>query len=313
MQEEEVLKENDKVAKRGILGFLIGLAVIIPGISGSTLAIMFKLYDKLLYAIANIFKKFKYCFLFLLPIVIGAVVGVLVGLVTVQKLLEIIPFAIVLLFAGLMLGALPSLYDEIDDKRITKSRVGLFISGLLIPILISVASIISKNNGFGVSLNVDFLTVCVCVILGFVVALTQFVPGCSATATLMAVGFYMPLLDTMHLSYWKDNLSIFVLYGALAVGFLAGCLIISKAMNKLLAKHKNSMYFMFIGLSFGSIIAMISNCDMMDIYSLWLNGGTFALNPIFEIIFGVVLFIAGVIIAFSLVLYNRKKNKSLEK
>lgn len=313
MEDKNILDDKDKVTKRGLLGFLIGLAVIIPGVSGSTLAIMFKLYNKLLYAIANIFKKFKYCFIFLLPIVIGAVLGVGVGLITVQKLLDIIPFAVVLLFAGLMLGALPSLWDEVEDKKITPKKVGLFLIGLSIPVLICIASIISKANGFEVSLKVNVLTFLVCLVLGFVVALTQFVPGCSATATLMAVGFYMPILNTMHLSYWRENLSIFILYIALGIGFLVGCLIISKTLNKLLENNKNSMYFTFIGLSFGSIIAMITNCDMMDIYSLWANGGQYSLPCPIEIIIGVILFIIGVIAAFSLVLYNRRKNKDLEK
>ena len=53
--------------KSALLGIFIGLAVIVPGISGSTVAIIFKLYDKLLHAISNLFKKFTICFLFLLP------------------------------------------------------------------------------------------------------------------------------------------------------------------------------------------------------------------------------------------------------
>ncbi|HBS10660.1 MAG TPA: hypothetical protein DEA28_02925, partial [Firmicutes bacterium] len=63
--------------KSSLLGFFIGLAVIVPGISGSTISIIFKLYDKLLYSISNIFKKFKLCFLFLLPIIVGGLLGIL--------------------------------------------------------------------------------------------------------------------------------------------------------------------------------------------------------------------------------------------
>ena len=45
--------------KSAFTGLLLGLAVILPGISGSTIAILFKLYDKILYAVSNIFKRFK--------------------------------------------------------------------------------------------------------------------------------------------------------------------------------------------------------------------------------------------------------------
>ena len=54
-------KNGKEVAKSGVLGVFIGLAVIVPGISGSTVAIIFKLYRKLLFAIGSIFKKFKKC------------------------------------------------------------------------------------------------------------------------------------------------------------------------------------------------------------------------------------------------------------
>ena len=98
MEEKEVLVTNDPVIskytskswfKSCILGFLIGLAIIVPGISGSTISILFKLYDKLLYAISNIFKKFKVCVLFLLPILIGGILGIILGFFSVKKLLEI--------------------------------------------------------------------------------------------------------------------------------------------------------------------------------------------------------------------------------
>ena len=84
-----LLKYNKKTwSKSALLGFIIGLAVIIPGISGSTVAIIFKMYDQFLYAIGNIFKKFKACFIFLLPIGLGIILGVLAGFLGVKQITE---------------------------------------------------------------------------------------------------------------------------------------------------------------------------------------------------------------------------------
>ena len=116
-------EKNDKFLARGLLGFLVGLAMIIPGVSGSTIAIIFKYYHKILYAISNLLKKFKLCFLFLLPIVIGAILGFAFGFLTIQKLLNFIPFALVSLFAGLMLGSTPTLRDEVKDVKIGKKQI----------------------------------------------------------------------------------------------------------------------------------------------------------------------------------------------
>ena len=116
--EVALIKYNKKTwCKSALLGFFIGLAVIVPGISGSTVAIIFKLYDQFLYALGNLFKKFKQCFLFLLPIGIGIVIGVLLGFISVKKLLDIIPFAVVCLFAGLMCGAFPAVKDELKGAE----------------------------------------------------------------------------------------------------------------------------------------------------------------------------------------------------
>ena len=65
-----------------------------PGVSGSAVAIVFKLYEKLLYALGSFFRKFKTSLLFLLPIDIGLVAGVAMGFFGVRELLGVILFAV---------------------------------------------------------------------------------------------------------------------------------------------------------------------------------------------------------------------------
>ena len=81
-----------------LLGAFIGLAVIVPGVSGSTVAIMFGLYASMLYAIGNILSDFKRCVKFLIPIGIGAVIGFGAGFLLVQMLLEKYIFVVICLF-----------------------------------------------------------------------------------------------------------------------------------------------------------------------------------------------------------------------
>ena len=110
--------ENKRqVAEGGILGFFIGLAVIVPGVSGSAVAIVFKLYEKLLYALGSFFRKFKTSLLFLLSIGIGFVAGAALGFFGVRELLGVVPFATVALFAGLMTGAYPAVTDRLKGVR----------------------------------------------------------------------------------------------------------------------------------------------------------------------------------------------------
>ena len=114
-----------------IVGFFIGLSVIVPGISGSTIAIIMKVYDKFMYATSNIFKKFKESFKFLVPIVIGIIIGFALGFLLVKILLDLFPFVTICLFVGLMVGTFPILFKEIKGEKIHTNKVVLFIIGVL--------------------------------------------------------------------------------------------------------------------------------------------------------------------------------------
>ena len=74
------------------VGVFIGLSVIVPGISGSTIAITMKVYDKGMYAFSHMFKEFKKCFLYALPVLVGIGVGFFSGVLAVKLLLEYFPF-----------------------------------------------------------------------------------------------------------------------------------------------------------------------------------------------------------------------------
>ncbi len=304
-----LIKYNKKTwSKSALLGFIIGLAVIVPGISGSTVAIIFKLYDQFLYALGNLFKKFKQCFIFLLPIGIGIVVGFLAGLIGVKKLLELNLFAVVCLFAGLMSGAFPAVKDELKGAERTKKRVALFVLGLCIPVAIGCFSALaSVGEGTVVAdrfADVNIGHVLLAVVVGFVVGITQIVPGLSASAFLMAVGWYGSLMASVSMTYWQANPMILFVYAGLGVGFLSGILGFSKLLTTVFAKARHSAYYMIVGLSLGSIVSMFCNGDVVEAYVGWANGG----NVVLDVLLGVCLFAIGVVLAYMLVKYQRKKD-----
>lgn len=320
-----LIKYNKKTwSKSALLGLIIGLAVIIPGISGSTVAIIFKLYDQFLYAIGNIFKKFKACFIFLLPIGLGIIVGVLVGFLGVKQLLELNLFAVVCLFAGLMSGAFPAVKDEIQGVKITAKRAVLFVVGLCIPIALGCVSAVLTAQDFALQSQmgsqvvengvvstifdqVSVWHVLLAVVIGYAVAMTQIVPGLSASALLMAVGWYKSVLDSASLTYMKSNPMIFLVYGGLGVGFLLGILTFSKVLTFCFNKARSTSYCMIVGLSLGSIVSMFCNGDVMEVYMAWATGGVSTGNIWLSVVLGVALFAVGVVLAYLLVRYERKK------
>ena len=294
-------KNGKEVAKGGILGFFIGLAVIVPGVSGSTVAIIFKLYDKLLYALGNIVRRFKLCAKFLLPIALGLIIGFVLGFLAIQQLIDISPFTIIGLFAGLMLGAFPAVYDEIRNEKKTPLRLGLFAIGLAVPIAIALVSVfVSEGTQSLEGLNAGHYILFL--VLGYLVAITQVVPGLSATAILMAFGYFTSIMDSVHLSYWQQNPAVFGVYACLGVGFILGLVTFSKLLTKIFAKRRAAAFFIIVGLSLGSIVTMFFNPDVYAVYQSW----TTSLN-VLDLSLGLVLFVVGVVVAYLFVRYERRK------
>ena len=312
--EVALIKYNKKTwCKSALLGFFIGLAVIVPGISGSTVAIIFKLYDQFLYALGNLFKKFKQCFLFLLPIGIGIVIGVLLGFIAVKQLLEILPFAIVCLFAGLMSGAFPAVKDELKGAQRNAKRVALFCLGLLVPVALGCFSAVSTLGATETVVDkfadVQWWHVLLALVFGAVVGITQIVPGLSASAFLMSVGWFGSIMQSVSMTYWKSNPQVFLVYAGLVVGFVVGLLGFSKLLTYVFAKARHTAYSMIVGLSLGSILSMFCNGDIVETYLSWSQNGA----SVLDIVLGVVLFALGAVGAYLLVRYQRKKDAETAK
>lgn len=310
--------------KSFLFGIILGIAIVVPGISGAAIAIIFKLYDKLLYAVGNIFKKFKLCFLFLLPIILGAVIGFIAGFFAVQKLLDLIPFGMIMFFAGLMLGAFPSVYQEIKGTKVDGKRIVLLIIGFLIPIAIAGLTLfLSKDATFTYNPNADtsehgavatsvfgetypIWLYFVAFPIGMVLGITQVIPGLSATAFLMMIGYFYGFVDSVHGSYWSSHPEIWIVYVIMGVGMLVGYFLTSKIMNKLFAMNRNLTYHAVVGLSAGSIITMFISTDMFkQVYVVWANAGIKTL----DLVLGCILIFVGFAISFGLVIYMRKRDQ----
>ena len=141
------------------------------------------------------------------------------------------------------------------------------------------------------------------VLLGALVAVTQVVPGLSATALLMLAGYFNPLMQSVSLSYWSENPLVFAVYACLLVGFAAGLLGASKGLSVLLERKKAPTFYAVAGLALGSLLTMFFNPEVYAVYQNWAGGAPFAL----DLGLGIVLFLAGAVVSYLFVRYERKK------
>lgn len=312
MQEENNLPKYNLKSwlKSSILGFFIGIGVIVPGVSGAQISIIFKLYDKLTYAISNIFKKFITCLLFLLPIIIGIIVGFVLGFFAVDQLLQLSTIVLVALFAGMMSAGTYSIIGELKTEKFKIKKIIWVLLGFLIPLGLSLVSIYTQFSLESQFQATDWWFYITLFFIGILVGFTQIIPGLSATSLLMSFGLYKPLINSVSLSALSNNPMIFLFYLILVVGFVVGVFSISKLVTYLIAHFKNSFYYFVLGLSISSIVVMFYNPEILQAYEEFSNyiGDT---KYYVELILSPILFVIGFILIFLLIIKseNREENK----
>lgn len=284
----------EKTFKQILAGFLIGLAVIVPGISGATIAIMFKMYNNILDAIASINKSFKNSMIYLFPIAVGGILGILMGFLFVKELLKVIPFAITTLFGGLILGSIFSLIPE--NKKDGKI---FLVVGIICPIILCLISFFHNE----MSLKLNYYLIFYYVIVGSIVASIQYIPGCSASVFLMSIGLFTPLITNFNLNIIINNKAYLLIYCLLFLGFVIGALFYAKLINKFISILGAKVNYLFLGLSIGSFVSIFINYDMVLIYKDWYYKGI----KFFDLLLGISLFIVGFMASYRL--YLRGKNR----
>ena len=115
---------------------------------------------------------------------------------------------------------------------------------------------------------------------------------------------FTPLVESVHVSYWKENPIIFLTYAALGIGFLIGIFFSSGVLTKAFEKARQTAYFPIVGLSLGSIAAMFCNVEIFAVYKEWAQKGISQK----DLWLGVALFVVGAVIADLLVRYQREKD-----
>ena len=178
-----------KTSSYFLKGIAVGIAMIIPGVSGGTLAVILKIYDDLINAVNQIFKHFKDSMKVILPVLLGAVVGFIALVFPLKWGLEHCPLIVVTLFVGFIVGSLPSLYKNVSGKESPIS----FIWGVIFLALMIGLCFLPSANVNTISLNVG--TWFYLVLIGFIISSALVAPGISGSMLLMVLGFYESILN----------------------------------------------------------------------------------------------------------------------
>jgi putative membrane protein len=295
----EATKYDKKSRFRGIfIGFFLGIAVIIPGISGAGVAIAFGVYEQILDAISKIFTKFKWAILYLLPFVIGGIVGYILGFFSIKFLLAILPFATICIFAGLMTGSVPSMFKGLDTRNASPHLWMIMILGIITIVTLSLTPLSFKGSfDFLFSGDFNWKSYLFIFIVGILLSLTQIVPGLSATTMLLSFGIFRRLINSLSISMWEENPFWFLVYIFLVLGNIVGLILFTSLINKAFKKGHETTMYLVIGFTIGSIISIFLNTETVDIFTSWANQSyaSGVLNMVYDLPVGIILFFASIV------------------
>lgn len=255
-------------------GMIIGLAKIIPGVSGSLLAVSLGIYSLAIEAISHPFRNFKYNICFLGNVGLGVLFSITLCSNIIAFFLSKYFFITVSMFIGFILGTFPTLFKE---TQIETRKDYFFVS--IIAVLIFGLSCFRNPTLFAYQNNFSHnLYVC---LLGFIDAATMIIPGISGTAIFLLLGSYSFVLELFSsLSDLSNFLSYIIPILSFSLGMFIGIIFVSKLMNYALKYRKKFAYLCIFGFALSSVFLLC-----IDLFS--------KTTSTFEILFGVVLFIIG--------------------
>lgn len=252
-----------------IKGMLIGIANIIPGVSGGTMAVSLGIYDKLIGSVSGFIKNPKKSITTLLPIILGCGIGIIGFTYAIEYLLSRHTFVTCMAFVGLILGGIPVLFSSLK-KELAKGPSKIGLSGILaFAVLFAVAVFLPMMNADDEVLKTFSVTPGVMISLffvGVIASATMVVPGVSGSLVMMILGYYYGIINTI--KSFLDSLKAldmaglthgFALLMPFGIGMLLGIFLIAKLITFLFEKFGVQTYCAIFGLIIASPFAIFYN------------------------------------------------------
>ncbi|GLB28859.1 DUF368 domain-containing protein [Lacrimispora amygdalina] len=270
-------------------GVIIGVANILPGISGGVLAITMGVYDKIIHAVNRLFKEPVKSIRLLLPYGIGAVAGIIFLSLAFEYLFHTYPLQTKLSFLGLIGGGLPALSRKAFSGKKNDLWKGIITAGITCGVVISITywaeTVIASGHsgeGFAMASGAEYLSSgkywgVTLFAVGLLAAATMIVPGVSGSMIMMMLGFYESVLQTNNAciraacaldfhSLMKNGMVLFPYF----FGMLTGVLLFARVVERLLTLYEHQMYRVIIGLVVSSPFVILWDVpwNTVEIYEL---------------------------------------------
>ena len=231
-----------------MVGMLMGIVSFLPGASGSTIAVIFRVYERLVADVADIKNKLLKDLRFILPIAVGVLAGMFLCAKVLDELSKEYEIQLMFLFVALIVTQIPDIKRMGDDgKKLTPADIIAFIVGVAIMVVFMVI-------GWNAPMDKDNSGFIVMVLIGIIYAMSLLSPGISGSTILLALGFYWVYTNVI-----GDFIHHMDLVLPIALGVLIGALAFSKVIDYCMRNYRKTTYMAILGLTVGSALTVFIN------------------------------------------------------
>lgn len=237
-----------------IKGFILGVANVIPGVSGGTLAVSLGLYERILECVTTLFKKFKENLTFIMPIALGIGVAILSTSKLVTYALTNFKAQTIFLFVGLIFGGISLIMKKVKGQ---KSFFNICVLCIVFIFVLGLNFV--KTDTFSISFtNMKIVDYILLALVGFIASSAMVIPGISGSFVLMVFGYYEKIMATIsHLTTFKNVGQDLIILTVFGIGVLLGILFMAKLITKLIKKNEVRTYFAIMGFVLSSIVVLL--------------------------------------------------------
>lgn len=251
--------------KKILQGMVVGIANIIPGVSGGTMMVAMGLYDKLIHSITHLKSEFKESMKLLIPIFAGAGIAIIALSRLFEFLLATYPIPTNFAFCGLIAGSLPFIFQKVKGHSVTAGKMIPFFIFFGVVILMAV---LGEDGGSAADVSFGLVNVIKLLGVGIIAAATMVVPGVSGSMMLMLLGYYDTIIETINdcidalIQFnMTELLRVVGILAPFGIGVVVGIFAIAKLIEFIFKKAEIHAYYGIIGLILASPIAILMKTD----------------------------------------------------
>ncbi len=227
-------------------GLLMGIADIIPGVSGGTIAFITNIYDRFIQSLSDLSTAGKHFlrgrweegwrtidFSLLIPLTTGITIAFVLGSLIIPWLMNVYPTYVLSFFVGLVLVSAYLVYEHIREHTLPVIVAGVI--GLLLGVLVALAPQFSTPG-----------TPLFIFVLGFLSISAMLLPGISGSYILLMFGQYKYILASLFTLNWPVLISF-------KIGAVIGLLTFSRLLSWLLKRYHSMTFSALTGVMIGAL------------------------------------------------------------